>query len=58
MLDLKEDHPTVTTFAKLKKSEKADKMAALFGDGEAQEAQGLTEAQVERIAAWVPDGMA
>lgn len=58
LLDLKEDHPTVTTFAKLKKSEKADKMAALFGDGEAQEAQGLTEAQVERIAAWVPDGMA
>lgn len=58
LLDLKEDHPTVTTFAKLKKSEKADKMAALFGDAEAQEAQGLTEAQVERIAAWVPEGMA
>ena len=57
LLDLKEDHPTVTTFAKLKKSEKADKMAALFGDGEAQEAQGLTEAQIARIAAWVPEGM-
>lgn len=57
LLDLKEDHPTVTTFAKLKKSEKADKMAALFGDAEAQEAQGLTEAQVERIDAWVPEGM-
>lgn len=57
LLDLKEDHPTVTTFAKLKKSEKADKMAALFGDGAAQEAQGLTEAQIARIAAWVPEGM-
>ena len=58
LLDLKEDHPTVTTFAKLKKSEKADKMAALFEDGEAQEAHGLTEAQIARIAAWVPEGMA
>ncbi|MEP3947291.1 chromosome partitioning protein ParB [Ascidiaceihabitans sp.] len=58
LLDLKKDHPTVTTFAKLKKSEKADKMAVLFGDGEAQETQGLTEAQIARIAAWVPEGMA
>ena len=58
LLDLKEDHPTVTTFAKLKKSEKADKMAALFGDGEAREAQGLTEAQIARIAEWIPEGMA
>lgn len=58
LLDLKEDHPTATTFAKLKKSEKADKMAALFGDGDAREAQGLTEAQIVRIEAWVPEGMA
>ena len=58
LLDLKEDHPTVTTFAKLKKSEKADKMAALFEDGEAREAQGLTEAQIARIAEWIPEGMA
>lgn len=57
LLDLKEDHPTVTTFAKLKKSEKADKMAALFGDGDARKAQGLTEVQAARIAAWVPEGM-
>jgi ParB family chromosome partitioning protein len=55
LLDLKADHPTVTTFAKLKKSEKADKMAALFEDGEAQ---GLTEAQIARIAEWIPEGMA
>lgn len=33
LLDLNEDHPTVTTFANLKKSEKADKMAALLRDG-------------------------
>jgi ParB family chromosome partitioning protein len=58
LLDLKEDHPTVTTFAKLKKSEKADKMTALFGDREAQEAQGLSEAQIERIAEWLPEGLA
>lgn len=51
LLDLKEDHPTVTTFAKLKKSEKADKMAALFGDDDAQ------EAQITQIAVWVPEGM-
>lgn len=57
LLDLKEDHPTVTTFAKLKKSEKAEKMTALFRDEEAQEAQGLTKAQIARIAAWVPEGM-
>lgn len=57
LLDLKEDHPTVTTFAKLKKSEKADKMAALFGDGAAREAHGLTEAQIARIVAWVPEGI-
>jgi ParB family chromosome partitioning protein len=54
LLDLNEDHSTVTTFAKLKKPEKADKMAALFGGGEAQEAHGLTETQIARIAAWVP----
>jgi ParB family chromosome partitioning protein len=58
LLDLNEDHPTVTTFAKLKKPEKADKMAALFGGGEAQEAHGLTETQIARIVAWVPEGMA
>ena len=32
LLDLSEDHPTATTFAKLKKSEKAEKLEALFCD--------------------------
>jgi hypothetical protein len=36
LLGLKEDHPTVTTFTRLKISEKAVKIAALFGDGETQ----------------------
>ena len=58
LLDLPEDHPTATTFAKLKKSEKAEKMEALFCDSEMRSAQGITEAQAKRIDTWLPDGMA
>ena len=58
LLDLPEDHPTATTFAKLKKSEKAEKLEALFCDPEMRSAQGLTEAQIKRIDAWLPEGMA
>ncbi|MGB7319108.1 MAG: ParB/RepB/Spo0J family partition protein [Planktotalea sp.] len=58
LLDLNEDHPTATTFAKLKKGEKAEKLEALFGNGDVREAYGLTEAQADRIAEWLPEGMA
>lgn len=57
LLDLPEDHPTATTFAKLKKSEKADKMEALFGDPKMRKAHSITEAQAKRIDAWLPEGM-
>ena len=58
LLDLSEDHPTATTFAKLKKSEKAEKLEALFCDPDIRSAQGLTDAQIKRIDAWLPEGMA
>lgn len=58
LLDLSEDHPTATTFAKLKKTEKADKLEALFGDPEVREAHNLTDAQAKRIDTWLPEGMA
>ncbi|MEM8801007.1 MAG: ParB/RepB/Spo0J family partition protein [Pseudomonadota bacterium] len=57
LLELAEDHPTVTTFAKLKKSEKAEKLEALFGDAEYRAAQGVTDEQAARIDAWLPEGM-
>ncbi|MBM1691143.1 hypothetical protein [Sulfitobacter geojensis] len=57
LLDLSEDHPTATTFAKLKKSEKADKMEALFGDPEMRKAHNITENQAKRIDTWLPEGM-
>lgn len=57
LLDLPEDHPTATTFAKLKKAEKAAKLEALFGDDATRRAHGVTEAQAARIDAWLPEGM-
>lgn len=57
LLDLPEDHPTATTFAKLKKSEKAEKLEALFGDPEMRKAHSISEAQSKRIDTWLPEGM-
>ena len=57
LLDLPEDHPTATTFAKLKKNEKAEKLEALFCDPDMRSAQGVTDAQIKRIDAWLPEGM-
>lgn len=57
LLGVAADHPTVTTFAKLKKKEKAEKLADLFASVETRSAHGMTEAQETRIAAWTPDGM-
>lgn len=58
LLDLKEEHPTATSFAKLKKGEKAEMLEALFSDPAIRAARGVTEAQEARIAAWLPAGMA
>ncbi|SFQ70170.1 chromosome partitioning protein, ParB family [Roseivivax halotolerans] len=58
LLDLSSDHPTATTFEKLKKGEKAAKLEALFrGDHELRSALGVTDEQAEKIAAWLPEGM-
>ncbi|WP_187430170.1 Nucleoid occlusion protein (plasmid) [Roseobacter fucihabitans] len=57
LLELAEDHPTVTTFAKLKKGEKAAKLEALFTQSDLRSALGVPEAQVARIDAWLPEGM-
>ena len=58
LLDLAEDHPTAITFAKLKKGEKVERLHDLFNDEGTREAHGLTKAQQDRIADWLPEGMA
>lgn len=59
LLDLAEDHPTVTTFAKLKKAEKAAKLEALFsGEVDFRGALGISDAQATKIDNWLPEGMA
>jgi len=57
LLELAEDHPTVTTFAKLKKAEKASKLEALFTQSDLRSALGVTQAQAAKIDAWLPEGM-
>ncbi|WP_037317354.1 ParB/RepB/Spo0J family partition protein [Ruegeria halocynthiae] len=57
LLELSEDHPTATTFAKLKKSEKVAKLDQLFSDVEFRTAHNVTEAQAEQITNWLPEGM-
>jgi len=57
LLELAEDHPTVTTFAKLKKGEKAAKLEALFTQTDLRCALGVTEAQAAKIDTWLPEGM-
>ncbi|MEP3329839.1 hypothetical protein [Sedimentitalea sp.] len=57
LLELAENHPTATTFAKLKKSEKADKLQDLFSDAATRSTLGVTDEQAARIAGWVPEGM-
>lgn len=58
LLGLASGHATITAFEKLKKSEKAEKLESLFADPATRSALGLTEEQQDRIAAWLPEGMA
>jgi len=58
LLDLDADHPTATTFSKLKTKEKAAKLEALFNEADTRAALSLTPEQLTRIAAWLPEGMA
>nr|WP_010400476.1 ParB/RepB/Spo0J family partition protein [Paracoccus sp. TRP] len=55
LLNLKDDHPTATTFAKLKKAEQAERLEKLFSDPAFREAHGVTDKQAERIAKWFPE---
>lgn len=57
LLGLADDHPTVTTFAELKKGEKADKLEQLFAVADVRDALGVTAAQSKRIATWLPEDM-
>ena len=57
-LGLAMDHPTVTSFEKLKKGDKAEKLESLFADEATRSALGLTDDQCAHIAAWLPEGMA
>ena len=57
LLDLGEDGRTATTFAKLKKGEKAVKLEALFTQSDLRSALGVTAAQAAKIDAWLPEGM-
>jgi ParB family transcriptional regulator, chromosome partitioning protein len=55
LLGLKPSHPSVTTFARLKKGEKATRLEQLFGDTEFRKAHALTDKQLAHIDAWVPE---
>lgn len=55
LLGLRPDHPTITTFEKLKKAEKAAKLEALLAG---QDGLELPAERRARIAAWLPEGMA
>lgn len=57
LLDLSEDHPTATSFAKLKKAEKVAKLEALFTDVGTRKAHGVSEEQAAKIETWLPEGM-
>ena len=54
LLDLAPDHPGATSFARLKKGEKAERLEKLFSDPAMQEAHGVTDAQKARIDTWLP----
>ncbi|RLQ84985.1 ParB/RepB/Spo0J family partition protein [Notoacmeibacter ruber] len=58
LLDLSENDAAAKSFAKLKKSEKADRLEKLFSSKETQAVHGVTAEQAERIAKWLPEGMA
>lgn len=57
LLGLGDDHPTVTTFSKLKKAEKAGKLEDLMADQGTRDAHGLDDAANTRIANWLPETM-
>jgi ParB family transcriptional regulator, chromosome partitioning protein len=58
LLALNPDHPSVTTFAKLKKAEKVAKLDGLFNDAGLRAAMNLSPETEARIAAWLPEGLA
>jgi ParB family chromosome partitioning protein len=57
LLGLAVDHPTITTFQKLKKGEKVTKLHDLFNKPDVREAMQIGEDAEQRVAAWLPEGM-
>ena len=58
LLGLAEDHPTITTFAKLKKADKVERLHRLFNDLDWRETAQIGAEAEARVAAWLPEGMA
>ena len=52
---LKPDHPTITTFKRLKKKEKAAKLETLFAAPDAQAALGLSATNQAALTRWYPE---
>ena len=57
LLGLAEDHPTITTFAKLKKADKVERMHKFFNDADWREAVQIGADAEARVALWLPEGM-
>ena len=57
LLDLADDHPTATNFAKKKKGEKAEALDSLFNDQTFRDTHAVSAEQSAKIAAWLPSGM-
>ncbi|WP_171181057.1 ParB/RepB/Spo0J family partition protein [Ruegeria sp. HKCCD8929] len=53
VLGFKADHPTITTFEKLKKRDKVAKLHSLFNDPGTREVMKLSKAAQKRIAKWL-----
>ena len=54
-LGIEASHPSATTFARLKKREKTDKLEALIADPDTQAAHHLSPEQQNVLASWQPD---
>lgn len=55
LLDLSEEAGALKSFMKLKKGQKNQDLHKLFHDADYQKAVGVTDDQLVRINAWVPD---
>lgn len=54
LLGVAPDHPSATSFVKLRKGEKAARLESLFSDPDTRASLALTPEQEARVAAWFP----